>query len=261
MINKIRWYLNVLCCGLQLDPRGIYRRGRSFPAFYRDLQTFKKNCDWPIQVEPRLGDNDAPAGALGEYFWQDLFVAKRVIELSPARHIDIGSRIDGFVAHLACTRTIEVIDIRPLAEKIPGVSFHQVDITNLPENWVSAADCVTCLHSIEHFGLGRYGDALDAGGWKSGLRNLARIVRPGGTLILSTPVGHQRVKFNSHRIFHPATIAGFGASIGLQVSQFFHHTYDSPPDSPITRSSDLEKDFSRLASMKYGLGIFEFKKG
>ena len=34
--------------------------------------------------------------------------------LNLKRHVDIGSRLDGFVAHVASFREIEVLDIRPL---------------------------------------------------------------------------------------------------------------------------------------------------
>jgi len=260
MLRQIRWYLNVLSCGLEIGIPAIFCRAKAFPRFYRDLQEFKKQTDWPIQVEPRLGDMQAQAGSLGEYFWQDLFVARRVIELAPERHIDVGSRIDGFIGHLACVRQIEVLDIRPLSETIPGVSFHQVDITSPPPEWIGVADCITCLHSIEHFGLGRYGDRLQAEGWKSGLVSLAGLVCPEGRLILSTPVGSQRVKFNSHRIFAPGTVADFAESIGLRLVGFAYHAHQYAPESPIVISHNFAEDFSRLASTKYNLGIFEFEK-
>jgi hypothetical protein len=52
--------------------------------------------------------------AKGHYFHQDLLVAKYIFEAKPERHIDVGSRVDGFVAHVASFREIEVLDVRPL---------------------------------------------------------------------------------------------------------------------------------------------------
>jgi len=258
--SKARWYWETMACGLEIDLAGLLRRAKAFPSFYRELQKFKRLTDWTIQVEPRLGDREEPAGSLGEYFWQDLFVARRILELSPERHIDVGSRIDGFVGHLACSRKVEVLDIRPLTEIIPGVTFHQIDITRLPDSWKSSADCLTCLHSIEHFGLGRYGDPIDPSGWISGLSNLALIVRPGGRLILSTPVGSERVKFNSHRIFHPSTIARHASDFGLRLDRFSYLSHGHTPGAPVIDSKNFPADFALLASQKYSLGIFEFSK-
>jgi len=60
---------------------------------------------------------DQSGTASGHYFHQDLLVASRIFINNPEKHVDIGSRIDGFVAHVASFREIEVFDIRSL-EKI-----------------------------------------------------------------------------------------------------------------------------------------------
>jgi hypothetical protein len=39
-------------------------------------------------------------------------------KLNPVRHIDIGSRIDGFVANVAAFRKIEVLDVRNFAPSV-----------------------------------------------------------------------------------------------------------------------------------------------
>jgi hypothetical protein len=233
---------------------------KKIQKYRSDLNYFIKVCDWIIQKEPKLDDADQTAGLLGEYFWQDLLIAKLVIDLKPHRHIDIGSRIDGFIAHLACTRNIEVFDIRPLPEKIPGVNFHQVDIMNLPSQFHSSADCVTCLHSIEHFGLGRYGDLLDHDGWKSGLKNLSLLLSNSGKLIISTPVGAQRVKFNAHRIFNPNSIIEESKKYNLQIESFYSISNLEEPSTYFEKSDDIFRDFKKIQFQKYSLGIFVFKK-
>lgn len=58
---------------------------------------------------PCLSDALEPSGsASGHYFHQDLLVARKVFERQPRKHVDVGSRIDGFVAHVAAFREIEV---------------------------------------------------------------------------------------------------------------------------------------------------------
>ena len=79
--------------------------------FHRSLS---QSQEWPISTYPILLDRFEQSSSLGEYFWQDLFVAKQIITSNPLRHVDVGSRIDGFIAHLLCTREVEVFDIRPL---------------------------------------------------------------------------------------------------------------------------------------------------
>jgi len=203
-LRKIYGYAN----RLGLDPLAGAANLRGVPSFMNDLQSFKHaNTDtalWPIEnLSPCLRDRFEQSGsATGHYFHQDLLVARRVHARSPATHVDIGSRIDGFVAHVASFRTIEVFDIRTLAATIPNVTFTQCDITaHLPLRLQQCCDSLSCLHALEHFGLGRYGDPIDPHGHQIALANLARIVRPGGWFYLSVPIGPQRIEFNAHRVF------------------------------------------------------------
>ena len=108
---------------------------------------------------PCLNDWGAESGtASGHYFHQDLLVASRIFENSPKIHVDIGSRIDGFVAHVAAFRKIEIFDVRPLGKTIPNMVFKQVDFMNPDFHMHHYCDSISSLHAIEHFGLGRYGD-------------------------------------------------------------------------------------------------------
>jgi hypothetical protein len=64
---------------------------------------------------PCLYDRSEEGGtASGEYFWQDLYIAQKIFKVNPHRHVDIGSRIDGFTAHVASFREIKVFDIEGL---------------------------------------------------------------------------------------------------------------------------------------------------
>ena len=150
------------------------------------------------------------SGGLGAYFLQDLTVARWIRDAAPTRHVDVGSRIDGFVANVATFREIEVLDIRPAPGEVAGVIFHQLDLMeNLPTGWIGCTDSLSCLHTIEHFGLGRYGDSIDPDGHLKGLAQLKRMVAPGGLIYLSTPIGPERVEFNAHRIFAAETLVSW----------------------------------------------------
>ena len=45
--------------------------------------------------------NDNSGTAKGHYFHQDLLVAQYIFKNKPKKHVDVGSRVDGFVAHVA----------------------------------------------------------------------------------------------------------------------------------------------------------------
>lgn len=155
------------------------------------------------RIHPCLLDADQNAGILGgAYFHQDLLIAQHIHKANPERHIDVGSRTDGFVAHVASYRDIEVIDIRPLCSDVSRIKFLQCDVMQgVPPALLSVTDSLSCLHALEHFGLGRYGDPIDPMGHIKGLRNLVSMLKPGGTIYLGLPLGPTRVEFNAHRVF------------------------------------------------------------
>jgi hypothetical protein len=63
-------------------------------------------------------------------------------------------------------------------------------------------ESLSCLHTLEHFGLGRYGDPVDYFGYLRGFENLARMVAPDGLFYLSVPISRrQRIEFDAHRLF------------------------------------------------------------
>lgn len=156
---------------------------------------------------PMLTEWDESSGALGAYFFQDRLVASWIHERKPTRHVDVGSRLDGFVGNLSVFREVDVIDIRQQPATVPNVRFHQLDLMgNLPDVWKESTDSLSCLHTIEHFGLGRYGDPLDPEGHLKGIAQLKQMVARDGILYLSTPVGEERVEFNAHRVFAPDTM-------------------------------------------------------
>ena len=65
-------------------------------------------------------------------------------------HVDVGSRVDGFVAHVAAFRPIQVVDIRRLSNTVPNVTFLQADfMSTLPDSLVACCDSLSCLHALD----------------------------------------------------------------------------------------------------------------
>lgn len=180
---------------------------RNTKWYNRDFRSFKEKLgvgsEFPLYKNfPCLNDRDDAAGFVGNpYFQQDLYVARRIFERQPLKHVDIGSRIDGFVAHVAVFREVEVFDIRPMDLFIKNIVFKQSDLMDENNIPVGYCDSISCLHALEHFGLGRYGDQIDPDGHLKGFNNITKILKSGGTFYFSVPMGIQRIEFNAHRIF------------------------------------------------------------
>lgn len=197
---------------------------------------------------------EAAGTANGQYFLQDLQVAQWLFAASPQRHVDVGSRIDGFVAHVAAFREIEVMDIRPLNDGIRNVRFIQSDLMCLDAQYTGYADSVSCLHALEHFGLGRYGDPIDPEGHRKGFASLVRMVKDGGTLYLSVPIGVRRVEFNAHRIFDPMEVFGWPEAGRLTLAQFSYVGDDE------RLHDDATPEQLSGGALRSGLGIYVFRK-
>jgi SAM-dependent methyltransferase len=258
---RLHWFLSEQ---LGIDPLRMLKSLRGIPEFLRDLRAFRKGYSGPMVLNPCFGDRYTESGTTrSEYFWQDLIVARSIFEAQPQKHVDVGSRIDGFVAHVASFREIEVFDIRPISATIPGVVFRQANlmseesITAYTEDLKGYCDSISCLHAIEHFGLGRYGDPIDPQGYLRGISNLSRLLKPGGRCYLSTPIGRQRVEFNANWVFNPATIINAAAKHGLVLVEL------SALDQQGGRQTLDHPDAAALAPLQestYHLGIFTFSK-
>jgi hypothetical protein len=169
----------------------------------------------------------------------------------------VGSRVDGFVAHVATFRTIEYYDIRPITKTVPNIVFRQGDLLQPDSFPCEACDSLSSLHVIEHVGLGRYGDRIEPAGWRMALRNLATMLAAGGTLYLSVPIGRQRIEFNAHRIFAPAAIVAAGSALDLRLEHFAWVDDEGELHDP---STGTEASIAAAENLRYGCGIYEFRK-
>lgn len=62
-------------------------------------------------------------------------------------------------------------------------------------------DACISVSSIEHSGLGRYGDDIDPDGDIKAMQDIKNILKKDGLLFLSVPMGEDRVMWNAHRVY------------------------------------------------------------
>lgn len=253
-IKKLYW---ILTTQLGIDPRVALRSLRGFPRYLRDFRRFRANYTGRLELLPCLNDWYEEGGTTkSEYFWQDLLVARRIFEAKPKKHVDVGSLVGGFVAHVASFREIEVFDVRPISTQIPGVTFKQADLMQPVAGMADYCDSLSCLHALEHFGLGRYGDPIDPRGFERGFVNMAALLKKNGVFYLSVPIGIERIEFNAHRVFDPRSIVKLATQNSLRLSALTVIQTGGQIES-ITPD---EAQLSSLAGQRYALGIFVFQK-
>lgn len=243
-----------------INPRRGFETISNLPWYLSNLRELKAQASqsrfhFPFATPfPCLAERGVQSGATSDhYFQQDLRVARRVFELNPVRHVDVGSRIDGFVAHVAAFRPIEVFDIRPMDANIHNVTFRLAYLMRLDDDFLACTDSLSCLHTIEHFGLGRYGDPIDFDGFDKGLRNLGRMLKPGGRFHFSTPMGPQRIEFNAHRVFSASFLFDYFTP-DYRIDRF---SYVDDHGKLVEDVSLEDPGYAHNFGCRYGCAIFE----
>jgi SAM-dependent methyltransferase len=234
-----------------LDPRKIASFAR-LPTFFAELRRFRRmQPQSPVRMRdlyPCLEDRVGTTPFDPHYFYQAAWLARRLAESRPAVHHDVGSSVT-MLSVLSAHQPVVFLDYRPLQTSLSGLTCLAGSITALPFADASI-DSISCLHVIEHIGLGRYGDPLDPLGSRHACVELSRVLRPGGRMYLSVPVGRERICFNAHRVFDPATIVAQLPELKLLQFSLVDDAHTFHPDVAMVRAAGLD----------YGCGMFEFTR-
>lgn len=175
-------------------------------GFAREYRTFKRlNAGTPFvlrarDIAPCLTDRTAATPVEPTYFLQDSWCARKLAERRPASHVDVGSSAKS-MAVIAQFVPVTFVDIRPVEIELERFTFVKGSVLALPFRDESIGS-LSSLCVIEHIGLGRYGDDVDARGSEKAAAELRRVLAPGGDLYVTVPVDSEcRIYFNAHRAF------------------------------------------------------------
>lgn len=244
-IRPLVWLYNLLrySAGLASFARDLSR----FATLNRGAESRFSLC-WQA---PRLGDNTAGTEFDRHYVYHPAWGARILAETRPAEHVDISSSLH-FCSMLSAFIPTRFYDYRPADLKLDNLVSDHADILALPFADGSVAS-LSCMHVVEHIGLGRYGDPLDPDGDLKAIAELQRVLAPSGMLLFVVPVGCPRVMFNAHRIYSFAQIRSYFESLELIE---FSLVPDNPEDGGLIRNAAPE-----LAdAQEYGCGCFLFRK-
>lgn len=183
------------------------------------------------------------------YFYQQIWAYKKVIKSRIKTHTDFGSSYQ-LAGYLSTSIKTTFVDIRPIQAKLEHLNIVKDSLTNLEKFKTNSIESASCLHVIEHIGLGRYGDPIDVEGPAKAAGELSRILKPGGTLYISCPIGKKRTCFNAHRVFHPNEIVNLFSKFKLKS---FSVVDDDKNFVETTSTTPYE-------SSNYACGLFEFTK-
>lgn len=200
---------------------------------------------------PCLGDNTRTTGFDRHYIYHTAWAARVLAETRPHRHVDISSCLY-FASIASAFVPIDFYDYRPARLLLSNLRCESADLMQLPFADKSIAS-LSCMHVIEHIGLGRYGDPIDPDADLKAMRELQRVIAPGGNLLVVTPVGEPRIQFNAHRIYSYDQVRA--AFPELRLSHFALIPERSQAGELIANADPL-----LVAKERYGCGCFWFTR-
>lgn len=199
--------ITVLCWRTLRNKHSARKKISLFLSYFRDYKTYlrlDKNTHFKVStgdLYPCVYDKTETTQIDPVYFYQDAWCAGKIFKEKPDHHYDIASQAHmiGIISEFVPTT---MIDIRPITlTSLPNLFFKKGDILNLPfkDGEIKSLSSI-CV--VEHIGLGRYGDPLDTFGSEKALKEMIRVLAPGGNLYISVPVDvENKVYFNAHRAF------------------------------------------------------------
>lgn len=221
---------------------------KQFIWFFKELKVLKeqeKNQKFQkIEYFPCFFDNLNYTPLEPTYFFQDSWAAKHIFDLKPEHHYDIGSAAKT-IGILSQFVPITMIDIRPIELELPNLFFKKGSILELPFE-DNSIETLSSLCVVEHIGLGRYGDPIDSFGSEKAIKELKRVLKVGGVVLISVPVDSEnKIYFNAHRAFTRDYILELFDGFELLDEKYHYGT-------KMYESYDASKGF--------GTGLFMFKK-
>jgi SAM-dependent methyltransferase len=226
-------------------------------AFLKEYRAFKKLMDqgqprFDLKWEDRLvflNDKTPSTGFDRHYIYHPAWAARILARTNPASHVDLSSSLY-FCSMLSAFVPVRFYDYRPAELDLSNLTSEAADLLALPFADRSI-NSLSCMHVVEHVGLGRYGDPLDPDGDLKAIAELKRVLAPGGSLLFVVPVGQPKIMFNGHRIYSYDQIINYFA--GLELKEFA-----LIPDDPVEGGLICHATKEQSDKQSYGCGCFWF---
>ncbi len=230
------------------------------PAFARDFGGPGKHAR--IIISHRV-HNKVERMAVGERNYEYYYVIKAVLDhffnsdkrvsIEEKRFLDIGG-CGSVLPALLCAFGGKVFnaDVRDWPLRLRNYQHILGDFGGgalLEESF----DVVTCISTIDHCGLGRYGDPLDKDGDFKVMKHIADVLRPDGIVILTAPYskGRPAVAFNACRIYDENRLSALLRQSDLKpIDEAFFGCLNSTKSMELI--SEAETAFSDVG-LPYGL--------
>lgn len=215
----------------------------------------KRNVRFDVHLKDLklcLSDATATTGFDRHYIFHTAWASRILASLRPKLHVDISSSLF-FSGIVSAFVPVKFLDYRPANLCLSEIEEQPVDILELPFS-DNSIESLSCMHVIEHIGLGRYGDPLNYDGDIQAVAELKRVVAMGGSLLFVVPISAKPyIAFNAHRVYgHDQVISMF--------DEFSLINFSLIPDDPLDGGLVSMPNTELMGRQRYGCGCYHFKK-
>jgi hypothetical protein len=226
---------------------------RKYAVYKKQFDSFREQLGPGMAISEYacLDDNTGITPLEPHYTYHPAWAARVVAQIKPAKHIDISSTTN-FGAIVSAFVPFEFYDYRPANIHLSNYTSARADLTKLHFE-TNSIESLSCMHTVEHIGLGRYGEPIDINGDIKAMKELERVVKIGGNLLFVVPIGNPRIEFNAHRIYaYDTIIKNFG---GLVLKEF-----SMIPDDFENTGYITNPPMEMINKQHWGCGCFWFTK-
>jgi hypothetical protein len=234
--NLRKIFLGLIFVYCYLKVKKVFKNNNRFTFFWRERY-------------PQLYDNRPDTNFDRHYIYHPAWAIRIVKQINPKKHVDISSTLN-FSSTLSAFIPVDFYDYRPADLELSNLNSKSGNLLNLPfaDNSIES---ISCMHTIEHIGLGRYGDPIDPDGDLKAIKELKRVVTVGGSLIFVAPIGRPKIQFNAHRIYSYEQIMDYFSDLKLEEFSLIKNDEGGIIKNATKEDADSET---------YGCGCFWFIK-
>ncbi len=224
--------------------------------FFPEFNKFKQMNDGRFNVSlanilPIITNETQETGFDRHYVYHTSWPLRKLMQINPAVHTDFSSSLY-FIGMASAHFNIDFYDYRPADIVLDKLKTGSCDLNNLHFE-SNSIESLSCMHVIEHIGLGRYGDEIDPKGDLKAISELKRVCSINGNLLFVVPVGKPRILFNANRVYSVEQIISYFA--GFDLVEFSLITDNAKDGGILTNPSE-----DILKKQTYGCGCFWFRK-
>lgn len=257
-LSYARLALRIINAGMPWEQHKLRKKGSQFVLNYSDEGDARLMVTSGLTILARIvlpqveeGGHKADVVPVIDRHYEYAYTVARFREYDIRNKdiLDVGSSGSVLPAILAALgNRVVCIDVREWPVTWPNLEFVKGDLLE-SDIAFGSFDVITCVSTIEHVGLGAYGDREDVDGDIKGMAMLRKYLKPRGRMILSVPFGKPAILYPYHRIYDKSRLSRLTSGFRILDKKFF-----GPIDSSIVYRPCSEKEaYSANTEVSYAV--------